>query len=276
MKRSKITYALTSLLIVALLATGCGAKSKETAASSSKETATSSTSATSSSATETSSSTAVKPKKTQEELDALVLPQLSKDVAEDEDLVEMTTSEGTIKIKLFPALAPKAVENFLTHAKAGYYDGVIFHRVIQDFMIQGGDPQGTGRGGESIWGEEFVPEISDQLYHLDGALAMARTGLPVDQPSQGSQFYIVQNAQDQTSMAEQLMIKNDYLYPTKIKEEYKKGGTPFLDTQYSVFGQVIEGLDIVKKISETKTAAGDKPVKDITIEKINILQEAKK
>lgn len=81
-----------------------------------------------------------------------MFPQLTKEVQTGEVLVEMTTTLGAIKIKLFPTQAPKTVENFLGHAKSGYYDGIIFHRVIQDFMIQGGDPTGTGMGGESIWG----------------------------------------------------------------------------------------------------------------------------
>lgn len=103
---------------------------------------------------------------------------MNTEVADNEDLVEMVTTKGTIKIKLFPELAPKAVENFMTHAKDGYYDGVTFHRVIQDFMIQGGDPEGNGTGGESIWGEGFETEISNQLYNIRGALSMARTQDP--------------------------------------------------------------------------------------------------
>ncbi len=87
-------------------------------------------------------------------------PQLSKEVAENEVLVEMKTTLGAIKIKLFPEQAPKTVENFLTHAKNGYYEGIIFHRVIKDFMIQGGDPTGTGMGGESIYGHSFEDEFA--------------------------------------------------------------------------------------------------------------------
>lgn len=100
------------------------------------------------------------------------------------------TSMGDISVVFFPQQAPKAVENFLTHAKAGYYDGLSFHRVIQDFMIQGGDPQGTGRGGESIWGAPFEDEFDDGLHHFPGALSMANSGTNTN----GSQFFIVQNA----------------------------------------------------------------------------------
>ena len=93
-------------------------------------------------------------------------PQLSTEVASNEALIIMHTSMGDLKIKLFPELAPKTVENFLTHAENNYYDGIIFHRVIQDFMIQGGDPTGTGMGGESIYGEEFEDEFSMNLFNL--------------------------------------------------------------------------------------------------------------
>ena len=115
-------------------------------------------------------------------------PQLSTEVASNEALVIMHTSMGHLKIKLFPELAPKTVENFLTHAENSYYDGIIFHRVIQDFMIQGGDPTGTGMGGESIYGEEFEDEFSMNLFNLYGALSMANAGPNTN----GSQFFIVQ------------------------------------------------------------------------------------
>ena len=114
-----------------------------------------------------------------------VFPQLSTDVAEDEAEVKITTTEGDITVKLFPKYAPLAVENFLTHAKEGYYNGLLFHRVINNFMIQTGDPKGDGTGGESIWkgkdkskdsGTGFENEYSPYLYNLRGALAMANSG----------------------------------------------------------------------------------------------------
>lgn len=117
-----------------------------------------------------------------------MFPQLTTDVQAGEVLVEMNTTLGTIKIKLFPEQAPKTVENFLGHAKSGYYNGIIFHRVIQDFMIQGGDPTGTGMGGESIWGDSFEDEFSNELFNLRGALSMANAGPNTN----GSQFFIVQ------------------------------------------------------------------------------------
>ena len=100
----------------------------------------------------------------------------------------MKTNRGTIKFKLFPNECPKTVENFTTHAKNGYYEGIIFHRVINNFMIQGGDPTGTGRGGESIWGGSFEDEFDLGLHNLRGALSMANAGPGTN----GSQFFIVQ------------------------------------------------------------------------------------
>lgn len=255
MKFRKI-LAASCLLGSVLLFTACGAGNDEAADSNN-------TSSNSSSAAESSETTA---SSSSVDLNALELPQLTTDVAANEDVVELVTSKGNIKIKLFPEIAPKAVENFMTHAKKGYYDGVIFHRVINEFMIQSGDPEGTGLGGESIWGEPFEMEISNQLYNIRGALAMARTSDPV---SQGSQFYIIQNDQDQSG---QLSSSN---YPKKIVDAYKSGGYPSLDGQYTVFGQVIEGMDVVDAIAKVATDANDKPTEDITIKSINIVQEAK-
>lgn len=185
-------------------------------------------------------------------------PQLSTDIAENETAVDMVTSMGTIKIKLFPELAPKAVENFISLSKKGYYDGTIFHRVIQDFMIQGGDPEGTGTGGESIWREPFEVEPSDQLYHIRGALAMAKTNAPI---SIGSQFFIVQNQQDMSSSIADTV-------PNEIAEAYEKGGYPSLDGHYTVFGQVIHGMEVVDAIAALKTAKNDLPIEPVTVDSI--------
>ena len=204
------------------------------------------------------------------DLSKVELPQLDPEVHENEDLVEIETTAGAVKIKLFPEYAPKAVENFMTHAKDGYYDGTGFHRVIEEFMIQGGDPKGDGTGGESIWGKGFEVEISPNLYHIRGALSMARAQT-LD--SQGSQFFIVQNDQD---VSDGLAIQ---FVPEKIIDAYKNGGAPSLDGKYTVFGQVTEGMDIVDKIAQAKTKKDGQenstPEKMVTIKKINILQEAK-
>lgn len=182
-------------------------------------------------------------------------------------LAIIKTNVGDIKVELFKEQAPKAVENFITHAKNGYYDGVIFHRVIPDFMIQGGDPDGTGMGGESIWGEGFENEISDKLFHFNGALSMANTGQP---NSNGSQFFIVQNDKVDESLASQMKE----IYPKNAYDKYMEvGGTPHLDGRHTVFGQVIDGMDIVNAIAQSKTDESDKPLEDIIIKNIELTIE---
>ncbi|OMF60267.1 peptidylprolyl isomerase [Paenibacillus sp. FSL R5-0490] len=192
-------------------------------------------------------------------------PQLTEEVQGNERLVEMQTSKGNIKIKLFPDQAPKAVENFIKHSEDGYYDGLIFHRVIQDFMIQGGDPEGTGMGGESIYGEAFEDEFSNELYNIRGALSMANSGPNTN----GSQFFIVQNTTLDPSLKEQMEKAG---YPEEIIKAYEKGGTPWLDNKHTVFGQVVEGMDVVDSIAAVETAEQDKPAEDVVIEKIEVLK----
>ncbi|MGM0845889.1 MAG: peptidylprolyl isomerase [Bacillota bacterium] len=194
-------------------------------------------------------------------------PQLTDEIQENEKAVKMVTNMGDITIKLFPEQAPKAVENFMTHSKEGYYEGVIFHRVISDFMIQGGDPQGTGTGGESIWGEPFEDEFSKELLNIRGALSMANAGPGTN----GSQFFIVQNSSIDPSL-EQQMVKAGF--GKKAIETYmERGGTPHLDNKHTVFGQVIEGMDVVDEIAAVEKGAADKPVDDVVIEKIEIVKE---
>ncbi|QLL77580.1 peptidylprolyl isomerase [Ligilactobacillus saerimneri] len=177
--------------------------------------------------------------------------------------VTITTNLGDITCVLFPELAPKAVENFMTLARNGYYDGTIFHRVIYDFMIQGGDPTGTGMGGSSIWEKEFEDEFSDQLFNLRGALSMANAGPNTN----GSQFFIVQNKNLPDSMAAEMKRAH---YPEEIVAAYQKGGTPWLDHRHTVFGQVVVGMEVVDKIAKEPTMPGDKPGRDIVIEKIAV------
>jgi peptidyl-prolyl cis-trans isomerase B (cyclophilin B) len=193
-------------------------------------------------------------------------PQLSTEVSDDEKLIEMETSMGNIKIKLFPEYAPKAVENFVKHSEEGYYDGLIFHRVIKDFMIQGGDPSGNGTGGESIYGKPFEDEFSKNLYNLRGALSMANSGANTN----GSQFFIVQSSSLDPAMKEQM---EEAGYPKEIIEAYNKnGGTPWLDNRHTVFGQVVDGMDIVDEIANTPVGAQDKPEKEVIIKEINVLE----
>ncbi len=144
-------------------------------------------------------------------------------------IVELQTNQGTIVLKMFPKIAPLAVENFVTHAKNGYYNGVIFHRVIKGFMIQGGDPTGTGRGGESIWHKEFKNEYAPNVvFDRPYLLAMANRGPNTN----GSQFFI-----------------------TTVP-------TPHLNGGYTIFGEVIRGQEVVKKIEQAKTGPGDRPLKE--------------
>lgn len=204
--------------------------------------------------------------------DSSAFPQLSDKVGKNEAEVILKTSKGDITIKLFPKYAPLAVENFLTHAKDGYYSNLTFHRVIKDFMIQSGDPNGDGTGGKSIWngknkkidsGNGFKNEISPYLYNIRGALAMANDGADTN----GSQFFINQNSTDQSSNL------SSSTTPSAIIKAYAKGGNPSLDGDYTVFGQVISGMDIVDSIASVATDDSDKPKEDITIKSIEIVKD---
>ncbi len=149
----------------------------------------------------------------------------------------MNTNMGTMEIELFEKEAPKTVENFAGLANKGYYKDVIFHRVIKDFMIQGGDPTGTGRGGESFWGGKFKDEFSSNRRHdKAGVLSMANAGPGTN----GSQFFVT-------------------LVPT-----------PWLDGKHSVFGQVTKGMDVLNAIGKVQTKPGDRPAKDVKIESVLI------
>ena len=195
-----------------------------------------------------------------------IFPQFDQTVTKDEIAVEMVTNHGTIRLKLFPKLAPKAVGNFITHAKTGYYNGVTFHRVIDGFMIQGGDPTGTGAGGESVYGKPFEDEFSPYLFNFRGAVSMANAGPNTN----GSQFFIVQNNELNPVFKEQMEKAG---YPQEAIDYYVKyGGTPWLDFRHTVFGQVIDGMDVVDKIAKVPTDAQDKPLEDVVIEKIQIME----
>ena len=190
-------------------------------------------------------------------------------IADAGDIVAtMKTNMGEIKIKLFPKEAPKTVENFVTPAKEGYYTGLIFHRVIKDFMIQGGDPTGTGMGGQSIWGRSFEDEFDPSLHNLRGALSMANAGPNTN----GSQFFIVQASEVPAHLLSQ-MEQMPEAFPESTVEAYRQlGGTPWLDFRHTVFGQVMEGMDVVDSIADVKVGAQDKPVNDVVIETIEITE----
>ncbi|MDR2903208.1 MAG: peptidylprolyl isomerase [Clostridiales bacterium] len=206
----------------------------------------------------------------------------------------MKTNKGDIKIKLFPELVPKTVENFVTLAEQGFYDGVTFHRVINDFMIQGGDPTATGSGGESAFGAPFEDEFAFELANVRGAISMANSG----ENTNGSQFFIVQSKQIDEQSAAQfaayqqdpetvlgepdgLKITANMVFPEKIVDYYiENGGAPFLDftqkfyfggqSAHAVFGFVYEGMDVVDAIAAVDTDASDKPTEDVIIESVTV------
>ena len=189
-----------------------------------------------------------------------------KPAASGDVVAVFNTNFGEISVKLFPKEAPKTVENFVTHAKNGYYNGLIFHRVIKDFMIQGGDPTGTGMGGQSIWGNSFEDEFDPALHNLRGALSMANAGPNTN----GSQFFIVQAKEVPANMIGQMKGMSDS-FPEDIVAAYEEmGGTPWLDFRHTVFGQVMDGMDVVDNIAATKIGAQDKPVEDVIINSIDI------
>lgn len=159
-------------------------------------------------------------------------------VDENQQLIAvMKTNMGTIEIKLFPDKTPTTVENFVGLSNKGYYNGLIFHRVIDRFMIQGGDPTGTGMGGESFWGSKFEDEFTPELtFNKEGILAMANAGPGTN----GSQFFIT-------------------LAPT-----------PHLNNHHTIFGEVVKGQDVVRAIGKVKTQRGDRPVQDVKMETVTI------
>lgn len=184
---------------------------------------------------------------------------------------------GVIKIKLFPEDAPKGVENFIGLAEMGYYDELIFHRVIPNFMIQGGDPKGNGTGGKSLWGDAFDGETSENLYHFTGAVAYAH---PSNSFTNSSQFYIV-NTPDgymDSSCAELYSYNPEqYNWAGNVAEKYNEvGGVPFLDGGYTIFGQVFEGMDVVRAIAAVETdqdpnsETQDKPLTQVLMESVRI------
>ena len=184
-------------------------------------------------------------------------------------IIEMKIKDyGTVKFRLFPEYADKGVENFVELAKKGYYDGLKFHRVIQDFMIQGGDPLGNGTGGESIWGEKFDGGTDPHLIHVSGALAYANSG---GTSTDGSQFYVVTGTKYSDEDLDSL-AKSGCVFSDNAKEMYKSvGGAPWLDGNYTVFGQVIDGLDVIFKIQNVSVdPQNSKPYRDVIMESVTV------
>ncbi|MDD2417757.1 MAG: peptidylprolyl isomerase [Oscillospiraceae bacterium] len=189
--------------------------------------------------------------------------------AQGDTVAIMHTGMGDIKIRLFPDKTPKTFENFTTHAKNGYYDGLTFHRVIKDFMIQGGDPSGNGTGGQSIWNEPFEDEPDIELRNYNGALSMANAGPGTN----GSQFFIVQASTCPEQILHQMPSLADKGFPNEVADNYAKvGGTPWLDFRHTVFGQVYDGMDVVNAIASVDADRNDKPVSSVVINSIEITE----
>lgn len=223
------------------------------------------------------------------------LLQLSEPNSGDTKVI-LHTNMGDITIRMFPDEAPLAYENFTTHARNGYYDGVIFHRVINEFMIQGGDPMGTGGGGESIWGHGFESEFSMHLRHFRGALAMAHAGPGTN----GSQFYIVHSTNYERFAGPEIMALFEHalenqdefideepdgtriyvrdLLSLEMIDAYRTyGGTPHLDLIFNqgghtVFGQVVDGMSVVDAIADVEVGANDRPLEDVIILSTTVTQ----
>lgn len=181
-----------------------------------------------------------------------------------EKIAVLNTNHGQIKIRLFPQAAPKAVENFIGLIENKYYDKTIFHRVIKDFMIQGGDPTATGRGGKSIWNKAFEDEFSINFRNIRGALSMANAGPNTN----GSQFFIVQVPSCQEDIIRQMEDAGPSRgFTEDVIEAYKNnGGAWWLDGKHTVFGQVFQGLDVVDEITGLEVNYMDKPLEDVIIE----------
>lgn len=272
-------YLITGVLILAVAgsAAGCGSHSASSAAQESNGGA-------------VSSASVIRPD------DGKTLGYQLEKPKDGEEVAVLETTMGTIKVHLFPEAAPKTVENFKGLIQKGYYNGLTFHRVIKDFMIQGGDPTGTGTGGESIWGKPFADEFNANLVNLRGSLAMANSGSNTN----GSQFFINQKGPVQSGewdqingMYKQLKSYDSSLWPQVEQQQYtildphkitdtyrklyeKQGGNPTLDGAYnvfnpprghSVFGQVCEGMGVVDKIAAVPVDSQDKPTAAVKIKK---------
>ena len=210
-----------------------------------------------------------------------------------EEIAVIKTDKGDIKLRFFESEAPKACENFKELAKKGYYNGLKFHRVIKDFMIQTGDPNGDGTGGESIYGKTFEDEFCEDLCNIKGAVSMANSG----KDTNGSQFFINQCGKDAFSgfsafeKAYEVYQKNPQAFTeryggtldmSRVTDTYKNfykdnGGNPFLDGYYNtagkghtVFAQVFEGIDVVNEIADVETNDFDKPLQNVRIKTVEI------
>jgi len=189
--------------------------------------------------------------------------------------VILHTSLGDITLEIDGNAAPKTAENFVTHARNGYYDNLTFHRVIPDFMIQGGDPNGNGTGGESIWGEKFEDEINAESYGLQKKLLKDATDepLPLAMQQMTVQEYYESEGYEYDDSLESLPMARGAIAmanagPNTNGSQFfiitRKGGTPWLEGKHTVFGNVVEGMDIVDAIATVKRGANDRPATPVT------------
>lgn len=260
MKRSKLLSVLLAAAVAASM-TACGSTDTDT-----------------SSDTSSAETTAETEPIAEAEILNFTPPEIGEEIA-----VITVKDYGEIKIKLFPEECPLAVENFKGLANMNYYDELIFHRVIPDFMIQGGDPKGNGTGGNSMWGGTFDGGVSDKLFHFTGAVAYANSS---GVTTNSSQFYIVNTDDDYVSLGGYQDSETGEIKYYETFEEagmsaaknvqdmyFEKGGVPYLDGSYTVFGQVFEGMDVVRAISQVETdPSNDKPLKQVQMESVRIVE----
>ncbi len=223
---------LIMILCLSLMLIGCSNSSSENATTEENNQSTSESTQKNNDSSNTTENTTLLNENEQDEIEQIDVSTLP--------IVKMNIKDmGTIELALFPDIAPNTVNNFISLAQSGFYDGLIFHRVINEFMIQGGDPTGTGTGGPgySIKGEFSSNKFDNPISHTEGIISMARSNHP---DSAGSQFFIVHK--DST----------------------------FLDGEYAAFGVVIEGLEVVDKIATTETDSSDRPKKDVIIESVTV------
>lgn len=180
---------------------------------------------------------------------------------------EIETDLGTIKVLLYDE-TPIHRDNFIKLAKEGYYDGTLFHRVMKDFMIQGGDPDSKGAAAGVMLGQGGPGYLLDAelgLPHFKGALAAARTQNP-EKKSSGSQFYIVHGRAVDDQLLNSIEQRNNIKYNEAQRQKYKElGGAPFLDNDYTVFGEVVEGIEVVDAIVERQTDSNNRPTEDVSM-----------
>lgn len=194
-------------------------------------------------------------------------------------LIEIETDSGTMVIRLSDA-TPLHRDNFIKIAEEGYYDGTLFHRVIRGFMIQGGDPNSRNAGLNSRLGSggpdyTISAEFVDTLYHVKGAIAAARQGDQVnpEKRSSGSQFYIVQGKTYSEQELTAIEARKKFRYTKEQREAYSTvGGTPFLDGDYTVFGYMVKGLEVIDKLAAVETLPGDRPRNDVKM-KVRVIKQ---